>query len=51
MYKIVEEFIKENEQKIENKFKNEKIIIKNELKDELKKNWLQRRMFYWLKRD
>lgn len=37
MYKIVEEFIKENEQKIENKFKNEKIIIKNELKDELKK--------------
>ena len=36
LYKIVEEFIKENEQRIENKFKNEKIIIKNELKDELK---------------
>ena len=29
LYKIVEEFIKENEQRIENKFKNEKIIIKN----------------------
>ncbi len=28
-----------------------RIIIKNELKDELKKNQLQREMFYWLKRD
>ncbi|AIJ04912.1 hypothetical protein JH146_0061 [Methanocaldococcus bathoardescens] len=36
LYKIVEEFIKENEQRIEDKFKNEKVIIKNELKDELK---------------
>jgi ABC-type Fe3+/spermidine/putrescine transport system ATPase subunit len=37
IYKAVEEFIKENEQRIENKFKDEKVIIKNELKDELKK--------------
>ena len=36
LYKIVEEFIKENEQRIEDKFKNEKVIIKNELKDELR---------------
>ncbi|EHP88518.1 hypothetical protein [Methanotorris formicicus] len=36
LYKIVEEFIKENEQRIEQKFKNEKVIIKNELKDELR---------------
>ncbi|MEO2117267.1 MAG: hypothetical protein ABGW92_02525 [Methanocaldococcus sp.] len=36
LYKAVEEFIKENEKRIEDKFKNEKVIIKHELKDELK---------------
>ena len=36
IYRAVEEFIKENEVRIENKFKDEKIIIKNELKDELR---------------
>ncbi len=36
IYRVVEEFIKENEKRIEDKFKNEKVVIKNELKDELK---------------
>jgi len=35
LYRIVEEFIKENEKRIENKFKSEKVIIKHELKNEL----------------
>ncbi|ADC70390.1 conserved hypothetical protein [Methanocaldococcus sp. FS406-22] len=34
--KAIEEFIKENEQRIDKRFEESKIIIKNELKDELK---------------
>jgi len=51
LYKIVEEFIKENEQRIENKFKNEKIIIKNELKDELKNELATKEDILLVKKD
>ncbi|EHP84186.1 hypothetical protein [Methanotorris formicicus] len=36
LYKLVEEFIKENEQRIDKRFEENKVIIKTELKDELK---------------
>ena len=51
LYKIVEEFIKENEQRIEDKFKNEKIIIKNELKDELKNELATKEDILLVKKD